>query len=138
MMNENKGDNAVADLPRLVADLMSMLHEATSALAFTVERQAATLAQMTQREPSMLPFVAPIAVKILDYAFGPKSGAASKAMGPRERKVVAEYEVDHARLLRELEEKRAMARAVDAAARGPVPWAVRPDDAEGPGPHATP
>jgi hypothetical protein len=120
MTNDTRSNDSGDEMPRLLADLVGMLHEATSALAFTVERQAATLAQLTQPEPSMMPFFAPIALKVLDYVLGAKS-AAPVTMGPRERKVVAEYEVDHARLLRELEEKRAIARAEDAAARGPAP-----------------
>jgi hypothetical protein len=104
------------DFLDVVSGLMRMQRELTSSLSAVAEQQATVLANMTQPEPSTLPFLMPLFLKALD-AFGlPKPASKAVAMGPRERRVVAEYELDHARLLRELEDKRAIARAEDSAA----------------------
>jgi hypothetical protein len=91
-----------------------LVHVAITSLCRIMEAQAAIIQSMTAPQPSALPHLIPFALQLLEV-FMRRPERAEASMGPTERLVVAQFKTAHEQLAREMEVKRAAARASDAA-----------------------
>jgi hypothetical protein len=86
-----------------------LIYVAVNSLCRIAEAQTRILENLTEPKESFLGQLLPFAPLLVDTL---KRG--HQEMGPAERHVMAQFETAHAKLVHEMEEKRAKARAADA------------------------
>ena len=92
------------------------LYSAVLSLAHAVDKQLALIERLTTPEPSILPTLTQM-IPMFKDVFDSLRRPSREDMGPAERSVMAEFETAHAKLVADMEQKRAAAREADEAAK---------------------
>lgn len=103
-MNENESTDSLT------------IYSAVLSLAHAVDKQLAVIERLTTPEPPILPALmqmVPMFKDILDSFRRPTR----EDLGPAERRVMGDFEMAHAKLVADMQEKRTAARAADEASR---------------------
>jgi len=94
----------------------SLVLHCVLSLAHAVDKQLEILERLTTPEPSILPAVTQLLPMFKDIFDGLRRPS-REDIGPAERRVMVEFETAHAKLVADMEHKRAAAREADEATK---------------------